>query len=92
MSGGKKGKGTTMFYKLMKAGRWQKGIGYDGKQVHLYAVHIDKDEFSVIGADGYIFGSIFLSTRGDGSYVIPATRVTSAARIAWHEADAYERS
>jgi hypothetical protein len=84
-------KGTTMtFYKLMNRDGWQTKIGYDGKQTHLYAVLVDKDQYGVVGADGYIFESIFLSNRGDGSYIIPATRVPSAVRIAWDAAAAYE--
>ena len=73
------------FCKLMDAHGWQTRSGYDGKQTHLYAVLIDedRDEYGILGADGYVFESVLLSCRGDGSYVIPAKRVPSVARTAW---------
>lgn len=76
---------TTFFFKLMDAQGWQIKAGYDGKATHLYAVLIDadRDEYGVVGADGYVFESIFLSCRGDGSYVVPAQRVPDVAKTAW---------
>ena len=76
---------TTTFFKLMDKFGWQTRPGYDAKKTHLYAVLIDDDrtEYSLVGADGYIFESIFLSVRGDGSYVIPALRVPDVTRTAW---------
>lgn len=75
----------TQFFKLMDTHGWQSKPGYDGKTTHLYAVLIDesRDEYGIVGADGYVFEAIFLSSRCDGSYVIPALRVPDVARTAW---------
>lgn len=73
------------FYKVMDNSGWQKNKGFDSKLTHLYAFDIDDDrgEVGVIGADGFVFESIFPSIRGDGTYLINARRVPATTRTSY---------